>query len=227
MTETDPTKTPPEPGSEAAAAAAGEGGEGGAGGDAAAEQFAAEREQLQREARLRQSEADKAKAETARLQRELDEAKKGTSGEETPAPSAGLTEEQVRQVMRREAARASEMSSAVETARSEFPNADPKVLSNLESYDSADELLVAAKASHDTLSEHLSAREKSIEEDIRKRYAAIHGELPAPPDNSGKDTPTGDPTITQLSAMSQAELEALEKRAPGTIERVLNSADQL
>lgn len=206
----------------------GEGNDGGAGGTAAAEKFAAEREKLQREARDRQSAQHKAEAKAAELQAELEKLK-GASGDETPVPTAGLTaeqvQEQVRQAMRQEEVRTRGLASAVATAKEQYPDADPSVL-DTSKYETAEEFLAAAQASHEQVSSHLEARLADREKELRERYAAVHGELPAPVEPP-KDTPTGDPTIEQLSAMSVPELDKLEKRAPGTIDRVLRSADPM
>lgn len=230
MSEENPTTTTSEPGSGGSGdPTPGEGADGGAGGTQTAEQFAAEREALQREARVRQSEADKAKAEAARLKAELEQMK-GASGDETPTPAAGLTaeqvQEQVRQAMRREEVRTRELAAAVETARAEYPNAEASVL-DTSLYETAEEMLVAAKASHDTLSSHVDAIVAQREKELREQYAKTYGELPAPPDSTDGAGATGDPSIEQLNSMSLDELDALEKRAPGTIERVMRSADQL
>lgn len=226
MAEPDPTPTPSEPDpADADASGGGTGDDGGAGGTAAADKLAAERDAAEQRARSFQADRDKARREADELKAELAKAK-GASGDETPAPS-GLSEEQVRQVMRRESARTRELAAAVETARSEFPNADPSVYSDTDSYETAEEFLTAAKASHDRLAGHLADREKEIEEEVRKRYAEKFGELPAPPEDPGKGQGAGDPTVEQLSSMSQAQLDQLEKDKPGVIDRVLRSADQL
>jgi hypothetical protein len=229
VSEENPNPTPSEPGSgEPGGSGSGQGGDGGQGGTQAADQFAAERETLEARARSFQSEADKAKeraaaaeAELARLKGEKDE---GASGQGTPAP--GLTEDAVVRVMRREQARASEVAAALETAKADYPNAEPAVL-RADQYDTAEELLAAAEASHKSVSSHLEARLKAEEEALRKRYAERYGELPAPVETGSEGGASGDPSIAQLNAMSQDELDALEKRDPGVIDRVLRSNDQL
>lgn len=226
MSEEHRTEDDIQPGSDSPDGDEGEGGKGGAGGTGdAAEQFAAEREALQREARVRQSEADKAKAEVARLQAELAAKDEGASGGETP--TLGMTEEQARQVMRREMARARELADAVETAKKDYPDALPAVFAELDKYDSADDLLVAAKASHDQFADHRKAIAERVEAETRARYAERYGELPAPSTPEDEGGAAGEPTVAQLSAMTQAQLDALEARSPGLIARVLRSADQL
>lgn len=195
--------------------------DGGAGGTGSSDSSEKLREAEAR-ARSFQSEADKARKQIAELEARLKG--KDESGDETPAPT-GLTEEQVRQVMRREAARTRELADAVETAKAEYPNADPSTLV-ADKYESAEEMLEAVKASHETLTAHIDARVKAEEERVRKLYAEKYGELPAPPDPKQGDG-GGDPTLAQLSAMSIPQLEELERRSPGVIERVQRSADQL
>lgn len=229
MSEDTSTTTTSEPGSgDPGGSGTGEGADGGAGGTAAAEKFAAEREQLQREARERQSAQHKAEAEAARLKAELDKLK-GASGDETPTPAAGLTaeqiQEQVRQAMRREEARTRELTAAVATAKEQYPNAEASVLDSSR-YETAEEFLAAAQASHDRFTSHVDELAAKKEEELRARYAEKFGELPAPVETPA-DTPTGDPTVEQLSSMSVSQLEELEARTPGVIDRVLRSADQL
>ena len=208
--------------------AAGAGGDGGAGGTAAADAFAAERARLETLARDRQSAADKATAEAARLKAELDKVK-GASGGEQPAPT-NLTleqvQEQVRQAMRQENARARELSQAATTAKEQYPNALPSVLDA--EYESAEEMLEAVRVSHESVASHIEETLKAREEELRQRYAERLGELPAPVEATTETTTsTGIPTIEQLSAMNQDQLEALERETPGIIDKVLRSADQL
>lgn len=205
----------------------GSSGDGDAGGTQTADSFAAEREKLEARARSFQGEADRAKQRAEQAEAELKKLKDGASGGETPAAlTAGEIAAQVRQEMRREAARSRELSAAAETAKSEYPDADSDILARVDEYDTAEEFLAAARASHESIGSHVDARLKAREEELRKRYAETYGELPPLPDeNTG--SPTGDPTLAQLNAMSITELDALEQADPGVIERVQRSADQL
>lgn len=221
MAENDPTPTPSET-DPAGGKPTGAADDGGAEAQAAAEKFAAERERLDATNRALQSDRDKARKDAADAQAELERLKAGTSEE---APKA-MSPEDVTRVMRAELAREREIARAAESARSEYPNADPSIFAALESYDSAEALLEAAKGSHDSFSSHIDAKVKEREEALRKRYAETYGELPAPV-SPADGTPTGDPTMAELNRMSQAELDDLEKRSPGTIDRVLRSQDQL
>jgi len=202
---------------------------GGSGGtDSTVEQLTAERDALQAEARQHQSERDRVKAERDRLKAELDAAKAAPTGE-TPATGTPLTAEQiaeqVRMEMRREATRSRELAQAVQTAKEQYPNAVPSVFDA--EYDTAEELLETARTSHETLTGFIAARAEAMEKDIRDKYEAKYGPLPAPASGGDQAPPSGDPTIEQLSEMSQAQLDALEKKEPGIIDRVIRSADQL
>jgi len=204
-------------------------GDGGASGtDSDVGKLTSERDALQAEARQHQSERDRVKAENDRLKAEL-AAARATSSDETPASTTGLTAEQiaeqVRTAMRQEQARSRELALAEETAKKEYPNALASVYG--ESYDSAEDLLETARASHETLSGFIAERTEAMEKDIRERYEAVHGPLPTPATTDEQAPPSGDPTIEQLSDMSQAQLDALEKKEPGIIDRIIRSADQL
>ena len=94
-------------------------------------------------------------------------------------------------------------------------------------YESAEDLMAAAKASHDSIAARMGAERDRIEAEIRQQSEAHYGPLPAPRESDQGNQPNGDPTVAQLSAMSVDELDELEKRSPGTIERVLRSADQM
>jgi chromosome segregation ATPase len=199
--------------------------DGATGGTQAADQLAVELEREKARTRSFQGELDREKQRAADLQAELDKVKDGGSGGEQSA--TGMTPEDVARIVRREQERASAMTAALETARKDFPNADPSVFADVSKYDSAEDLVAAARQSHDRLADHFKSREAALEKDIRERYEAVHGPLPAAPADDSEGQATGDPTIEQLSSMTQADLDALEKRAPGTIERVLASRDQM
>ena len=86
----------------------------------------------------------------------------------------------------------------------------------------------SALVSHESVASHIEETLKSREEELRQRYAERLGELPAPVEATTETTTsTGIPTIEQLSAMNQDQLEALERETPGIIDKVLRSADQL
>lgn len=227
MPENDPTTATSEGTSGTPDGAAGGSADGGAGGTDAAEKLAAERDALQAEARRHQAERDRVAAERDRLKREL-EAAKGESSGETPA-SEGLTAaqiaEQVRTAMRQEQTRAREMALAVETAREQYPNALASVYDRVDEFDSAEDLLETARASHDTLTSFIEERTAAAEKTLRERYEAVHGPLPEPAQTTEQTAPAGTPTVQELSAMSQAQLDALEAREPGIIDRVLRSAN--
>lgn len=223
------TTSQPDPAS--ADAGTGSGANGGASGtDSSAEQFAKELEALKAEARKNQGEADRARAEVAKLKAQLD-ARPDPSVEGTPAPTPSnvSVEEQVRRAMRLEAARSRELLTAAETARNEYPNALASVTRDLDQYDSAEELMEAARQSHDSLTAHIDERTAAAEKALRERYEQVHGPLPEPSGGSTGDAPvpTGDPTIEQLNAMTTDQLDRLEEEKPGIIEKVLRSADQL
>ena len=191
------------------------------------EQLTAERDQLQAEARRHQAERDRATAEATRLRAEL---AKGTSSDETPASDKPLTAaqiaEQVRTAMRQEASRSRDLALAAETARKEYPNALASIVQNPEEFDSPEELLETARASHESLTAFISEKTAAAEKELRDRYEAVHGPLPEPASADGP-APSGDPTVQQLSEMSIAQLDALEAKEPGIIDRIIRSAEQL
>lgn len=224
----DPTTATSEGTSSTPDGAAGGSADGGAGGTEAAEKLAAERDALQAEARRHQAERDRVAAERDRLKREL-EAAKGASSGETPASdkplSAAEIAEQVRTAMRQEQARSRELAAAEATAREQFPNADSAILARADEFDSAEELLEAARASHQATSSLLEDRLKAAEQELRERYEKVHGPLPEPV-SASETPPSGVPTIEELSAMNQRQLDALEAQNPGVIDRVLRSAQE-
>ena len=224
MPEDNPTTATSEGTSNPADAGTGGSADGGAGGTDAVEKLTAERDALQAEARRHQAERDRAKAELDKIKADLAKAN-GASSEETPA--SGLTAEQVRMEMRREMARTRELNDAVATARSQYPNALGDVFSRLDEYDSPEELLEAARASHEALSSHLDAQMAQKEKELRERYEKVHGPLPETSTSPDAPAPKGDPTVDELSDMTVSQLDALEAKEPGIIDRIIRSADQL
>jgi len=229
MSEDTSTTATSEGTSSDAGASAGGSADGGAGGTEAAEQLAAERDALQAEARRHQAERDRVAAERDRLKREL-AAAKGTSSDETPAAASGLTAEQiaeqVRMEMRREATRTREIAAAEATAREQYPNANPEIFARVDEFDSAEALVEAVRSSHEATTSLIQDRLQAAEKELRERYEKVHGPLPEPAQTSEQTAPAGTPSIEELSAMNQAQLDALEKREPGVIDRVLRSAQE-
>lgn len=201
--ESEPNPTPPGGGD------GGSGDDGSGGGSQSADAFAEERVKLNQRISDFQARADKAEAELAAARKPQED------GGSQPQP---LTAEGVLTLLERRDAIAAVKVSAAE----KFPNADPSILARANEYDSAEALTVALQASDTQLGQHIEARAKTANDELLSRYVEKFGEIePAPPGDGSGGNAGGDPTITELAAMSQDEFEAV---TPEVRDRVMRSA---
>lgn len=205
--------TPTTPASEPATTPTGAGGgnEGSGGGsqtDAGA--LAAERDAAVQRARDEQARADRLQAELAARE----PAKPAATATPAPLTMEGLTAE----LNRRD-----EIAGASAALRTEFPDADPSVFTAT-AYANAEQLRAAVEDSDRATKASKQALRAEVDAEVRARYAEQYGPLneTTPPDAGGGTT--GDPTPEQLRGMSLDEMDALEAKSPGAINRILRSA---
>lgn len=196
--------------------AAGAPAEGEPGGSQAAEQFAAERERLESERRALQSEKDRLAAELKALKDQA--TPPAPKSDEQPAP---LTQEGILSLLRRDR----ELTAAAASLKDEFTLADPAIFSDYEKFESAAALRAAAEDSHNRLKTVLDQHTAPAVEAALKPYVEKYGQLAqTPPDNAGGSN-TGLPSLQEVQAMNQSQLDALVKQhGDDVIDRVLRSA---
>lgn len=207
--------------SEADPAASGDAGSGSAGdGGAGGTQASVSIEDLEALRRDFQSAQDKSIARiTSMLDERLAPKPKDDSDDE-PQP---LTAEDVRREAASAVQNAQIIFASVGDLKAEFPLADPSIYSDLTRFESVEALRAAVEGSHSRTDALVAPALQEKEKEIRAKYAERYGDLgPMEPTDT---TPAGDPTIEQLSRMSQPELDQLEKDNPGVIDRVLRSAN--
>jgi hypothetical protein len=170
-----------------------------------------------------QANLDKQTQENARLQRELAEARTGTPDPAQPPAPVGFDPQTFRQELMRDVLNANTLRSAADAAKIAFPHADPSIFTDrLAEFGSPEALRLAAEVSHTRVQTVLDAQKAEVEKTVREEFAATHGGGTPPPANSGAIP--GDPTAQELAKMTIAQLNELEDRTPGVINRVLRSA---
>ena len=213
VTETDsPTDTSDENQGASDEAASGSGNSGDSGGTtSAADSFAEERERLTAQARSFQARADKAEQDRKDLEAQL----KAKDNDDSGSQPATLSPEQIRQ----EVFTANQLLRAEAPLREEFPLADSGIFDRIDSFDSVEALRAAAEASHlKTKKVEDEMREKVTQEvmtDVQTRFG-----IELTPAEPATPVTQGDPTLEELNAMSQVQLDALEAKSPGLIARV-------
>jgi len=210
-TSTDAVSEPNSPAADAAASSSAS--EGASSGTQPAAVSTAAGTDADAEARARswQSRADKAERERDQLKAQLDA--RATSTEPSQPATAGLSAADLHAAL--------QVYSAAESVKSDFPEADSGLFSDLSQYGSVEALRAAAQRSHESRKAQKDAMRAEIEADIRSKYAEQYGELREEQPPSGGETPTGLPTIAQIRAMSLSEQTEFEKANPGVIRRVL------
>lgn len=177
------------------------------------------------EAEAAREEARRARQAAEDLRRELATAKAGT----TPAPAAteapGSDLDSLRSMFLREAVGVVALATQVPTIRSEFPHADSALFEpeRMAQFSSPEAYRQAVEDSHRRVAAILDAGWAEREQKLRDELAAKFGDTGAA--GVGGTVPAGgDPTPTQLNAMTTAEIDALEAKNPGVVERVLRKA---
>ena len=103
--------------------------------------------------------------------------------------------------------------------KTEFPLADTAIFDRIDEFDSVEALRARVEASH--------LKNKKYEDEVREKVTAEvladvqekHG-IELTPKEPGEPAVSGDPTVEELSAMSQVQLDALEAKSPGIVARV-------
>jgi len=212
-TETDsPTGTSEENPETSEEATSGSGDSGAQGGTTSAgDSFQAERERLTAQSRQHQARADKAEQDRKDLQAQIDALKKG----ESESKQEPLTLAEIRSAMRTE----NQILRAEAPLREEFPDADKEIFDRLEEFESVESLRAAVETSHLKVKAAKDKMREEVQAEVMKDVQERFGVELTPKDPETGDT-SGDPTIEQLNAMSQVQLDALEASKPGTIARV-------
>jgi hypothetical protein len=171
-----------------------------------------EREQAR--TRAFQAEADKAKAELAA-------AKPGDAGGE--AGGSGFDPDKFRRELLQDVVGVTQLTQAAVTLKEKYPHADPALFGQLDEFGSVDALRVAVEDSHNRVATAITASGADIEAKVRAEYEEKFGKLAGTPSTGASAQQAGDPTVAQLNAMSVQEMNEIEKKDPGVIDRVLRS----
>jgi hypothetical protein len=137
---------------------------------------------------------------------------------------SGFDLDSFRNQMLRDVVGVTNLATAAPELRAKFPHADPAIFDNLHEFGSVDALRVAAEDSHRRVASVIEAEVAAKEADWRKEAEEKYGTGAGTPSSGATTVQAGDPTTAQIAAMSVAEINELEARAPGTVERVLRSA---
>lgn len=204
--------TPPDP----AAAAAGASGDGGT---------------QTPEGFVPKADFERAEAQRRETQRQLDLTKnqlvQATAGTPAPAPvpagsDADFDPVAFRRQLLGEVAQVTAVQGAAVRLLTEFPHADPDLFgARLAEFGSVDALRLAAEASHLRVASVIAGEKATIEAQVRAEMAAAHGGGSGQPGIPG--TP-GDPTPAELAGYSIEQMDALEAKNPGVLDRVMRSA---
>lgn len=204
--------------------ATGSSAEGATGGsqDGAGTLAAGERESYESRIRSFQSEADRAKARSAELERQLAEvqtpAAPAVSDDGTFDPTAFAAQ------LYADFERRNELAQAAASLRGEFEFANPGLFQRASEFDSVESLRAAAEADHARVKALVDARAEAKEQALRAEMAEKYGiRLDSPAGGEG-NSPAGDPTVEEFARLSFAEQARLEAENPGITDRILRSA---
>lgn len=153
--------------------------------------------------------------------------KGATPKDEPPKSETGLgfDPDDFRASLLRDVSGVISLTQAASTVKSEFPHADPSLFEpeRMSQFSSPEAFRQAVADSHQRMAAILEAGWKEREERLRAELAEKYGD--AGGDAGGGAPPAGgDPTPAQLMAMSDADLDALEAKNPGIVERILRAA---
>jgi len=137
----------------------------------------------------------------------------------------GFDPEEFRRGLLRDVSGVLSLTQASAAARTEFPNADPALFEpeRISQFSSPEAYRLAVEDSHTRVAAILDAGWAAREEKLRAELATKFGDAGA---SAGGTAPltSGDPTIAQVLAMSIDEMNELEARSPGTLNRVKRTA---
>lgn len=163
-----------------------------------------------------QSQLDRERAKTARLEAEL-------RARETATPEAGdgtvVDEAQVGRMVAASIARETAKAELASSARERYPNADPQLLADLSRYRSAEELEVTLARSHEQRANDVRTLTEQVEQEVRARL----GSAVTAPDGGGQPPAAGDELtvagvkgmgLEALLAADDSQLEQLSRRLP-------------
>lgn len=179
----------------------------------------AERERQEQARRDLQSERDRERAAREKAERELAALKGSTSKPEADTP---LTRAELLATLdaRDRAVKLREAASSFR-ASDDFKFADKAIFDKADQFDSVEALKAAAEQSHaaakSVIDSTVEAQVQARLEEASKQYGFQLA--PAPADNP--TTPTGDPTMAQLAAMSMDEFDQVPQEV---IDRVMSNA---
>lgn len=176
-----------------------------------ADAFAAERAQLQAQARDWQAKYDRLQASQA------------VPAATTPAPAPATDQFLTRDAFREELRRQRELDSAVGALKEQFPNA-VRTLSNVDSFDSVEALQVAAENEQKAFSDQVGPAVQAAIDAALKPYVDKFGPLQTAPAGAQPGVGDGLPTLADVERMSLSEQDALEKQHPGLIDRLHREA---
>jgi len=147
-----------------------------------------------------QSQLDRERAKSARLEAEL----RAASSDPDGTPAAGVVDEaQVGRMVAATIARETAKADLARSARERYPHADPQLLADLSAFRSPEELELALARSHELRSNDVRAITESVEQEVRARL----GNVQPPPDGSGPPPSAGDELT--VGAVEGMGLEAL------------------
>lgn len=174
-----------------------------------------------------QADFDRAESHRRSLQGELDRLRAtppvppaaGSGGAPAKTPS-GFDPEGFRRQLLTDVFGATALAREAEVLRGQFEYADPSLFDAdvLPEFGSVEALRTAVEADHNRVKAIVEAK-------LAAATPAPAGGQPSPlgPGNPAGQTPAGDPTASQLAAMSPSELYVFEQANPGVIDRVLRS----
>jgi hypothetical protein len=148
-----------------------------------------------------QSQLDRERARTARLEAELRAA--SDTGPDSQDGTGPVDEAAVGRMVAATIARETAKADLARTARERFPHADPQLLADLSRFRSAEELEVALARSHEARTEDVRNLTEQVEQEVRAR---LGGAVTAP-DGGGPPPAAGDDLT--VGAVQSMGLEAL------------------
>jgi len=213
-----------EPNPAAPSGAQGSGGDGGTGGSADAGSLAAgDGSAWEARAREWQGKHDRLASELNQVRADLD----GIRGTGVGEPDANGVIEFDPDVfaarLEERWTKRSELRDAAAALRGEFGYADDDIFAYAQEFDSVDALRAAAEASHARTQARVDSavaeREAALRAEVTQKYG-VRFDTPV----TGGQSPSGDPSIADIQAMSLREQIVFEDENPGVIDRVIRQA---
>lgn len=179
----------------------------------------------QSEAEAAREEARRARQAAEDLRRELATAKAGTKPEPGATEGSGFDLDAFRTSLLRDVSSVLTLSQTATSIKSEFPHADPSLFEadRMSQFSSPEAYRQAVEDSHRRVAAILDSGWAEREQKLRDELAAKFGDTGAA--GVGGNVPAGgDPTVAQLNAMSDSEIDALKAKDPDIVNRVLRKA---